>query len=183
MIVGYTSQRSGQLICVTVTSDLVGSPIFYHWYVDGAYSGFTQSTTKCFSLMAGEQARIIVQDTLLTTYDPIANAPEDFPSRRSIYWNRSVDTDVRKYLVEQNRAAAGWTALVFVPHDENRWEYVHITGRLDDLISYQFRVTPVDKAGNSGTAVTFSAETVVRRPDAPDFTVGLAAGDVTFTGV
>ena len=168
MIVSITTRTFGHLTCVDVVSSLAGL-VYYHWFVHGAWVGRTTAPTRCFSAEPGEQLLIDIQDTLLDAYDPIANAPAGYPPRVSFEWTRSLSTDTAHYLLESNRAAAGWITqgrILVVP---NRWTYQSTTVPLDDLISYAFRVTPYDKAGNAGTAISVAAQTLVRTPDGPNF--------------
>lgn len=167
-ITAYQQTRIDDVTTVIVTSDLVGQ-IFYHWYLDGAYLGATDTPQRSFSVPAGDQARVEVIDTLDDGFDPLASAPDGWPARRSIFWTASVDSDVNHYRVEQQKAGGDWELLAIVEHDSARWTYTVLTGRLDDRTLYAWRVIPVDAAGNQGTAQTISQEMIVRTPDAPDF--------------
>lgn len=165
---------------VTVTSDLSGT-IYYHWYIDGAYIASTMSPAYSFYLAEDECVRVTCIDTNNASYDAIANAPAGYPARRSLWWVRSIDSDVSHYRVEQNKDAAGWTEIGIVHHDDTQWSYSFLTEPLTDLSSYQWRVYPVDAAGNDGTVITLGAETVVRTPDAPDFTISFDGDTDTVT--
>lgn len=165
-ITAYDILRSGSMIRVTATSSLSGT-IYYHWYVDGSYVGMTILDSYWFQVMPGDQSRVVCQDTNSASYDPIANAPTMYPSRRTLCWIRSADTDVAYYRIEENQDSGGWSEVARVRHSEDQWEYRWTTARLDDLSDYEWRVTPYDRAGNAGTAVSLGAETIVRRPDAP----------------
>ena len=178
-ITSYTATRFRDRVTVTVTSDLSGT-IYYHWYVDGAYTGRTEIPSKSFYLPSGDQARIVCNDTTDDDYDAIANAPEDWPARRTLYWTRPDDSDVDKYMVEQQKDGGAWSVLGYVT-DDGSWSYSYLTPRLDDLSDYTWRITPIDTAGNEGTAITIGAERIVRRPDAPDFNVTFNAGALTVT--
>lgn len=169
-ITGAQLGRVGNVTTVTVVSDLGGS-IYYHWYRDGCFVRCTQVPHHDFAIEAGDQARIECIDSNDANFDPIANAPDAYPARRTISWLRSLATDIDHYRVEQNRASGGWTLIRRVPHDPGVWQYRVLTPRLDDLTDYQWRIVPVDAAGNEGTAETVDAETIVRTPDAPDFTI------------
>ncbi len=74
-----------------------------------------------------------------------------------------------------------WETIGIVPHDEAQWVYSLLSPRLDDLADAEFRVVPVDKAGNDGTALALSAERIVRTPDAPDFTATFDSGTTKIT--
>jgi len=171
-------ERSGNVVTVKVTSDLADP--YYHWYVEGSWVGMTRTGRITLTLEDGAQEFIVCQDTTSESYDPVANAPAGYPSRRTLVWTASADSDTDHYRVEQNKDAAGWEELGTVA-DDGRWEFRYVTGRLTDLSSYQFRIVPVDAAGNDGSATTFDAETIVRRPDAVDFDVTFNSPATTVT--
>jgi len=179
-ITNYSVVRLGGITEVTVTSDLSGT-IYYHWYRYGNYLGMSTAATWSFYLTEGEQARVECIDTNDADFDAVAGAPTDYPPTRTIWWTASTDSDVDKYRVEQNKAAAGWETIGTIYHEQTRWEYELETEALDDLTSYQFRVVPVDQAGNDGTALTLAAEKIVRRPDSPDFTISFDEGTTKVT--
>lgn len=180
MITGYTQKRFGPLVEVAVTTDLTGV-IYYHWWVDGQYVGMGAGPVRSFYLESGEQARITCVATNMASYDPYANPPDRFPPRRLVWWIRSLASDVARYRVEQKKTGGDWTAIGIVHHDRHKWSYQLLTGRLDDLADYQWRVVPIDRAGNDGTAIAIDAERIVRIPDAPDFEITFNAGPKTVT--
>ena len=177
----YSVTRLGNVTQVTVTSQLLEA-VTYHWYLDGVYMGATSSPTFSFYIEDGEQALIEVIDDPGSDFDPILQAPTHYPARRTLWWVRSLDSDVDHYRVEEKIGAGDWATLELVPHNDDRWEYSVLTGRLTDLTNHQWRVYPVDAAGNDGTAVTLSAEKIVRTPDAVNFTATFDDGTskVTF---
>jgi len=174
IVAGPTVSRLDNVTTVTVTSDL--TPAYYHWYVDGAWVGMTVVGSRSFVLEAGDDVRIEVQDTNDPSYDSIANAPEGWPARRTLYWVRSTDADVLAYLIEQQREAAAFTMIGRVPQLADVWSFSFLTPRLDDLTNYTWRITPVDAAGNSGTPVTIGPEKIVRKPNAPNWTLTWNSG-------
>lgn len=169
-ITSYSQTRIGTTTLVTVVSDLAGT-IYYHWYLDGAYIASTGRPSYGFVLEAGDRVRIEVVDTNNPAFDPVANPPAGWPARRSIFWIRSITTDVDHYRVEQKKGAGAWTSVGIVFQSGVAWSHSVLSARLDDLADYEWRVMPVDAAGNDGTAIALDAETIVRTPDAPDFTV------------
>jgi hypothetical protein len=184
-ITDYQQTRLGNVVTVTVTSDLSGV-IYYHWYLDGLYVGVTEANEQSFYLDPDEQARVECVDTNSATFDPVANAPEGFPARRTLWWVRSLATDVEHYRVEQQaEGSQTWTTIGLVEHEADRWHYSLMTDRLDDLTTYTWRVVPVDTLGNDGTATTIGPEKIVRAPDAPDWTLSYDEGtdQVTFAAV
>lgn len=180
-ITAASVMRYGQMTEVRVTSDLSADPVYYHWFNHGAYLGRTTTPMVTVSPQAGEQLRVAVIDTTDPDYDPIANAPDGYPARRTIKWHTSQASDVSHYHVEENEDAGGWTKIGTVAHDGKTWQYTFTTLPLTDLASYQFRVKAVDTAGNEGTALTLAAATVVRTPDAPAFALSFDEGTTKVT--
>ena len=155
----------------------LGGTVYYHWYVDGCFIAAGTSNSRTFFLARDDQVRIDIQDTNDADYDSIANAPTDDPARRSLWWCRSLATDIDHYRVEQKKGAGAWETIGIVHHVADRWSYELLSPRLDDLADYTWRMVPVDAAGNDGTTIEFGPERIVRRPDAPDF--GVAFDDAT----
>lgn len=179
MITGYTTTRTGTVTLVTVTSDLTGT-IWYHWYLDGAWIGYTLSGARTFAPAPGERIRVDVVDTNDPDFDALAAPPAGYPARRTLWWVRSVAAGVARYRIQQKKGAGSWVTIAEIPATD-AWHYQHTTDRLDDLASYTWRITPLDSVGNGGTALEFGPETIVRVPDAPDFTIAWDADDMTIT--
>lgn len=180
-ITGYELTQLGEFTLVEATSDLA-SPTFF-WYVDGAYYQRTDLGELTVRLASGDQADVVAVDTTdPDNFDVVANAPTRYPARRTLWWTRSTDADVVRYVIKQQREAEGLVEIGDLPATES-WAYRFLTPRLDDLTQYDWEVIPVDAAGNEGTALTFGPEQIVRKPDAPDFTLSFDEGTtrVTFT--
>lgn len=175
----YSGDR--RAVTITVSSDLGAGARFY-WYRDGTYVGSTAEGERSFAVRQGDQERIDVLDSTSDSFDPVASAPAGYPARRTLEWTRTTSSDVDYYLVEQQKDGGSWTTLGRVPQRQE-WSLRFTTGRLTDLSTYSWRVTPYDMAGNAGTAITYGPEKIVRRPDAPRFDVSYAAGTqrVTFS--
>lgn len=176
-ITSYSKVRHKGTTKVTVVSGLSGT-VYYHWYLDGAWLGVTTDPNYTVYLEAGDQAEIVCIDTNDVDFDGVANAPAGYPSRRAVYWNRSIDTDVDHYRVEYGTglsSPASWTLLATVP-DDGSWSYQLLSQRLADLTYYWFRIVPVDLAGNEGTAIVLGPEKIVRRPDAPEYSATYDGG-------
>lgn len=173
-ITGYTQQRIGGITTVAVTSDLVGT-IYYHWFVDGQHVASGTAAEHTFFLSAGDRSVVEVVDTLDAAADPLALAPAGWPARRTLWWCRALDGDlaIAKYRIDQSRAGGTWTALGTLFAEPDRWDYSFVTDRLDDLTQYAWRIVPIDTAGNDGAALYLPAETIVRTPDPPRFTITL----------
>ena len=94
---------------------------------------------------------------------------------------RSIDASAAQYRVEQQQDGGDWEQIALVFAETRRWDYTTMTDRLDDLSDYAWRVVPVDAAGNDGTAITLTAETIVRTPDAPRVSVTFDPGTTKIT--
>lgn len=167
-IVSFTATRSGNTLNLLAVSDQAAA-VFY-WYLDGAFQQSTPTGLLALTLAAGEQVRVTVLDRD-ASFDPIAGGPEAHPARRTLAWVRSLAADAAAYRVEQKAGVGSWEVVATVVATVALWEYRLVTERLNDLTDYQWRVIPIDRYGNEGTAVTLAAERVVRYPDAPDFGV------------
>lgn len=180
MITAYQTSRLADVTVVRVTSDLAGGTVYYHWFAEGDYLGRTTEPERVIQLDAGEQLRIDCLDTLDPDYDALASAPAGYPARKTLAWVRSLDGSTVEYRIDQRQDAGEWEEIGRVPAEPGRWEYRHLTDRLVDLTEYAWRIVPLDAVGNAGTPVELGRELVVRRPDAPSFTVALG-GDRTLT--
>ena len=174
----FAQERRGDVSTVTVTSSLSGA-VYYHWYVNGVHWAMT--TTNQYSFVAVEQLRIDVIPTNDPGFDFEANAPAVPDDLVTLWWVRSTDTDVKEYKVEQQKDAGGWSTIATVAFIPSTWDYRVETRRLDDLASYEWRVTPVDAAGNEGSTAALDARDVVRIPDAPDFDIAFDEGTTKVT--
>lgn len=183
--------RIGNVVIVTAITTLVGTPVYYHWFMDGALMGSGTSPRFTLTLEQAQQARIEVFDTLDPNFDPLSAPPAAFPGRYTIHWVRSLSTDVKEYRVERTiDGGANWTRFSSLRHDAAAWDYQVLTDRLADLTDYGWRVIPVDHAGNDGTPLVISIfvvfwsgsglpafnTKVVRIPDSPKWTYTWNAG-------
>jgi hypothetical protein len=178
--VSYAQRRDGNVTTVTVTTNL-GGAVYYHWYLDGIWVAVTTSNQYSFVTAPDEQARIECIPTQDPRFDYVTNAPATPAARVTLWWIRSTDSDVKEYKVEQQKDAGGWSTIATVPYQAGAWDYRITSPRLDDLGSYEWRVTPVDAAGNEGSATSLDARTIVRTPDAPDFAVAFDEGTTKVT--
>ncbi len=178
-ITNYQVTQTGGITTVTVTSDLAGD-IWFAWYVDGAWVATTRARVRSFRLPPGDRARVDVQDTNDAAYDPIANAPEGFPARRTLWWCRSLAVDVAKYRIDVSVDGGAYAVADYVLADD-RWEYFYTTNRLIDLATYTWRIVPVDTLGNDGTYATEGPVQIVRTPDAPAYAIAFDEGTTKVT--
>jgi hypothetical protein len=178
-ITNYTTVNLGGTVQVLVTSDLVGV-VHYHWFADGLYVGHTLAANKFFVLGDGEQLKIEVIDTLDPVYNVAAAAPLAYPARRTLSWVRSIDADVAYYEITEQAGTADPVVLGTVLANAKTWDYSYRTGRLTDLTTYTWTITPYDAAGNAGTPLVIT-ELVVRVPEAPGFTATFDEGTTLVT--
>ena len=179
-ITSETTKKSGGMTTVTVVSDLSGT-IYYHWFIDGSFVGQTQHGTLAIYLAPEDQVRIEAIDTNDVDFDSVANAPQGFPARRTLFWTHSVDVDPVRYVIKQQKDGGSADTIGELPVGL-AWSFVFLTPRLDDLAVYLWQLIPVDALGNDGTTLIIGFETVVRTPEAPEFTAVYDPGpkDVTF---
>jgi len=168
-ITSLTTQRVGRSTTITAVSGL-GGTVFFHCYIDGTWIGQNETGIFFVTLDVDEQAQVDVVDTTDANFDFITNGPVVYSAKRTLYWTASTDADISFYKIEENKDGAGFVEIGRVD-DNGNWSFIFLTKKLTDLASYQFRITPFDMAGNAGTAITLSAETVVRVPEAPKFTI------------
>lgn len=180
-ITQYTLTRSGHVTTVRVTSDLAGGPIYFHWYLDGQYCGRSTVPEHTLYLDAGDQASVVAIDTLDSDFDVHENAPAGWPARETLWWVRSLADAVEYYRIDQQVDGGAWSVLGYVPAVPGQWAYEYLTPRLVDLSTYAWRIVPVDTAGNEGTPLELPARRMVRRPDAPDFTITYNQSETTVT--
>lgn len=181
-ITSMSTTRIGQVTVVTAISNLA-PPVYFHWYLDGAYMGMTRAGSFSFALKEDEQARVEAADTSDAAFDPLLAPPAFFPARYTIHWVRSFSADIAEYIVEQRKSGGGWVTILRVPNDPEAWDYQVLTDRLDDIAVYEFRISTVDGAGNVGAApIGTEDQTVYRLPDAPRWNFTWSAGTqrVTF---
>lgn len=166
----YAVTRLGDVATVTVTTSL-DDPLWHYWYLDGSYAGRTAGPANSFQLASDGKYRIECVPTDSDDFDPIASAPEGYPSRKTLWWVRSVAADVASYRIEQRIGEGDWTTIAEVVQPANQWEFYLTTDQLADLTDYTWRITPTDAAGNAGTPLTIGPERIVRWPDAPDYDI------------
>lgn len=151
-------QLAPNLWRVSWSSDLGAPPATgYRVFRNGVQIGGTVYVESMdFTLDAGESLVVEVLD------DPDASPSSAFPSRLTLGW-RPV-SGAASYRVDEYVASV-WTARRVLLEDGSPY-YRYETRVLEDVTSHQFRVVPVDEAGNDGTALSFTV-LMVRYPDAP----------------
>jgi len=179
-ITSFTSTRHGRTTRFVVVSSLT-APFKFYWYVDGVHAYSTAAGEFWLSLPDTAFARVEVLDSANPNFDALANAPVEHTARRVIEWVASTDPTIAHYRVEQRRAAEPWIQIASVRHAVRQWSYRTTTPRLDDLTDYEWRVVPMDAAGNDGAVVAKETVRVVRRPDPPMFTATYSAATTRVT--
>lgn len=178
-ITAYSHQRIDRQIVITAESDLSGQ-VFYHWYVSGVWAAVTNDGRFAIYLNDGIQARVECVDTNDADFDAAENLPEELSPVRTLWWTRSVDTDTSYYIVEQKEDAGDYAEVARIWQGDE-WTQSFVTDALTDLATYYWRITPVDTSENEGTPTVIGPDVIVRRPDAPDFTVEYDSGTQKIT--
>jgi hypothetical protein len=109
--------------------------------------------------------------------NPALHPSPAYPPYLFLGWK--ADSDAVQYRVEENVASV-WTLRALVTAQAGEDWLTHATGVLVDETQAEWRVIPVDAAGNQGTAKTFTV-LMVRYPDPPSvtFTYNAGTGAVT----
>jgi len=162
-----TFEEIGETL-LAVADSIFAHP-YYHWYQNGSFIRTTRENSCGFRLDYGEQAIIACIDTAYENFDPIANAPEGYPAVYTLYFIRSLSTDVKEYVVQYREEGGSWADLGKVVHDEAIWEHTFESPKLNDKTTYEFQAVPYDVLDNEGTPITITDIYIRRVPDAPDF--------------
>jgi hypothetical protein len=95
---------------------------------------------------------------------------------------RSIYAGSTHYEIVQSKDGGAFTTIARIAHDPRRWSYSWRTAVLDDLSLYAWIVYSYEENGNQGHNKGITGETIVRTPDAPQFTMTLdeGTGKVTF---
>lgn len=165
--VAYTQSGPGTFV-FTYASNLA-DPTFYIW-VNGDLVAETLETSYEVSVPIGDQLQFDVFD------DPDDEPTDYYPTRLTLRWEGRDGANT--YRVDQYTGGQ-WVAKSIHPHRVSNL-YHYVTGVLDDVTTYQFRVVPIDAEGRSGTALSFTAE-MVRYPDEPAQTMTFTAGELVIT--
>ncbi len=143
----------------------------YRVYLDG----------QLVSVQTAEQFDVKVEgevSPVLEVLDSEDDVPNDaFPPYLRLGWLPV--SDAVRYLVQQYDG--GWVDVATLAAEADRAWYQYDTPGLADVTVHQWRVIPIDEAGNEGSALAFSV-LMVRHPDPPDVTFtydGAMAGTVT----
>lgn len=98
----------------------------------------------------------------------------------SVYLNWLAVSGAASYVVAEN-VSSSWVDRETIL-DNGEGVFLYRSRWLEDVTTHQFRVTPVDTAGNQGTALSFSVFQV-RHPDVPNVSYTFNSGTVTIAAV
>lgn len=143
------------------SSDLGGTPTFFV-YLDGELVNTTESTSMRFYAAPGTESGEPGEQPMIQVLDAAGEPTYAAPGRFWLSWYP--DADAEYYLVEE--APKGVFSEIKRVTESGLGFYRCLTRWLWDGYDGQFRVTPVDAAGNAGAALVFVV-TQVRHPDVP----------------
>ncbi len=136
-------------------------PCLLRFYLDGVkvdeYTSTTSAWSRIVPVAVGESPTLEVLDKASAIPSPA------FSAHVTLNW--LAVTNAKYYRVEEYVSAA-WVQRVMIKAD-SRTAYKWRTRYLEESTTFQFRVTPIDSAGNTVTALTYSF-LVVRAPDVPN---------------
>ena len=138
----------------------------YRVYLDGQL--ISEQTSEEYILRMDGSAAPIVE-----VLDVASDVPADaFPGYLRLGW--AAHDDAAQYLVQKYNGASWDTIATFAADASKAW-WTYNTPGLADETSHQWRIVPVDAAGNEGTAVSFTV-LMVRNPDPPEVNYAYSAG-------
>ena len=122
-------------------------------------------------------------DTTAPTFTGGITTSDITASSVTLSWNKATDNVTAQsdilYVVESKRSSSStWNA---VKNAFDITSYVH--NGLSENISYDFRVTAIDEAGNSTSQTVTATTTSSSDTTAPTFTGGITTSDITPSGV
>ena len=154
---------------VSWTSDL-STPTF-RIYQDGVLVS-RQTDTEYLVRADGSVFPVL---ELLDDADEIPN--EAHPGEFYLGWEN--ESDAARYKIEEY-SGGEWTQRALILNSDERPWITYATGPLADETSHQWRITPVDSAGNEGTLISFT-KLMVRYPDPPQVTMTYDSGTAKVT--
>ncbi len=176
MAVTYSKaqQQDSTTFLLEWTSDET-TPVPFRVYIDGQEVGAFDSAdgSGSFVVTAGSGESVFIE-----VLDKACSVPSiAFSGRMRINWQAVVGAST--YRVEEFVAAV-WTARQTIT-DRGEGAFEFVTRFLEDVTTHQFRVIPIDAAGNEGTAISFTS-LMVRHPTPPSVSyVYNGAGTPTVT--
>jgi hypothetical protein len=138
-----------------VSSDISGA-VFYVWK-NADLVCTSQGNRIVVSISSGETP-------VISVFDSATEKPENiFPSRITLGWYKAADTET--YRIEKY-SGSEWVNVAEVK-DISKQFYIWKSEIISDGEEVQFRIIPVGRNGNDGTAKVFNV-LMVRVPDVPD---------------
>lgn len=141
----------------------LGSPT-YRVHVDGVLA--STQTAASFDITVDDNWQPVVE-----VLDDSSDPQPAFPAQLVLGWR--TDSDAAEYRIEQ-KVAGVWTEHATVARSSAAYQS-YTTPALADQTTHEWRVIPIDTAGNDGTAIAFST-LMVRHPDIPDVSFAYSAG-------
>jgi hypothetical protein len=132
----------------------------YRIYVDGVR--VSVQTQAVYRVMTGGAWSPVVE----ILDDPDEVPKPAFPGAFVLGWE--TDPDAWKYRIER-KVDGTWTEYATLLCDQSKGWQSYSTPVLSDGVVHEWRIVPVDAAGNDGTAVEFTT-LMVRYPDVPAVT-------------
>lgn len=136
----------------------------YRLYVDGELLAETELTVWRFAISPGTSPLIEIRDD--------ATRPPVYPGRATLHWR--VAAGAVAYRVEAWSGTA-WTVAGRVSVGGESAYATWTSDWLADGQTHQFRLLPLDAAGNEGEAVELAA-LIVRHPDPPEVALSYDPG-------
>jgi len=118
----------------------------------------------------------LVSMSTVEVVESTETASGTWPARLTLSWHRVADAEY--YRIDEYVDAA-WTERARRT-DTDATDYTWTTRVLEDETDHNFRIVPVDAAGNDGTAEELTAY-MVRVPDVPSVSGLFSAGTLTIT--
>lgn len=149
-------------------------PATFYLYADGVLLSTQTAGEYVLTVLDGVVPTIEILDDAATDPQPA------FPSYLTLGW--ITDADAARYRIEEYTGGQ-WVEVATVAHNGQAWQS-YATQALADETTHQWRVVPIDAAGNDGTAVAFVV-LLVRYPDVPSVSYSYSAvtGTVTVAAV
>ena len=140
-------------------------PVALRFYIDGLPAGerTTDDGTFEFALAVYQELEVLDRSCQVPRFD--------VPKRLTLYWTGLAGA---LYYRIDELIGAVWTERARLP-DFGGGHFTWLTGVLEDVTPYQFRIVPVADGELEYAAIPFAAEPV-RRPDAPGGSYAYSAG-------
>jgi hypothetical protein len=150
---GYSTYRLSWTSNQTINN---GNP--YRIYIDGVLVSTQVGATYDIRIGSNQNPMIEVLDTTTAIPSPA------FPGYLELGW--VLDANAAQYRIDQMNNNGQWVTQATMNADSTSAWQEYTTPVLTDQATAQWRIVPIDAAGNAGTPVAFMA-LMVRYPDVP----------------